>query len=174
MVCRKFLNHEYYLAYFEKGFIILSNPLVTERDNLKVGRGDIIIDEVKVDRHIIVKPYECDVKKLNCASLCCMRGCIVTSKEVERLNKHLPEIAYYLGAERRGIIEKTGRSLPTVKNSVQEGARFILKKRRQLPSFWKRMKNRSVYPISRTDASSFIIKRGSVYAPSTHTPWKTG
>lgn len=76
-----------------------------------MGRQNIIIDEVKVDRHILVKPYECDVKKLNCASLCCMRGCIITSREIERLNKHLPEIVTYLSPDRREIIEKSGTFL---------------------------------------------------------------
>ncbi len=113
----------------------MSNPIIKERCNRKVGRGDIIIDEVKVDRHIVIKPYECDVKKLNCASLCCMRGCIVTSKEVERLNKHLPEIANYLGAERRGIIEKNGTFLADCKKQCPEGCEIHPEEKKAVTQF---------------------------------------
>jgi len=100
-----------------------------------VGRHEIIIDEVKVDRHIIVKPYECDVKKLNCASLCCMRGCIITSKEVERLNKHLPEIAEYLSLERRGIIAKNGTFLADCEKQCPGGCEIHPEEKKAVTQF---------------------------------------
>jgi hypothetical protein len=101
----------------------------------QVGRRDIIIDEVRVDRHILVKPYECDVKKLNCASLCCMRGCIITAKEIERLNKHLSGILPYLSPNRRGIIEKAGAYLADCEKQCPGGCEILPEEKRAVTQF---------------------------------------
>lgn len=98
----------------------------------------VIIDEVKVDRHILVKPYECDVKKLNCASLCCMRGCIITSKEVERLNQHLPQIIAYLNRKNREIIEKNGTFLADCEKQCPGGCEIHPEEKKAVNQFLKK------------------------------------
>jgi len=120
-----------------------------------VGRQNIIIDEVKVDRHILVKPYECDVKKLNCASLCCMRGCIITSREIERLNKHLPEIVAYLSPDRRDLIEKNGTFLADCNKQCPGGCEIHPEEKKAVTQFLE--KNEKPKCISYTEDGCLFL-----------------
>lgn len=138
-----------------------------EWDNQEVKRNDILIDDVKVDRHIVIKPYECDVKKLNCASLCCMRGCIVTSKEIGRINNHLPEITKYLSPERREIIEKNGSYLADCEKQCPGGCEIHPEEKKAVIQFLE--KNEKPKCISYIeDGCIFLYDKGGTSLCAIH------
>lgn len=132
-----------------------------------MGRQEIIIDEVKVDRHILVKPYECDVRKLNCASLCCMRGCIITSKEVERLNKHLPEIIAYLGSDRREIIEKKRTFLADCEKQCPGGCEIHPEEKKAVTQFLEKREKPKCISYTE-DGCLFLYSKGDIRLCAIH------
>jgi len=68
----------------------------------------IEIDGVLVDRRIFTTHFICDVVLQNCRSACCHGGCIITSREIERIRPHLGGIVRYLPEAKRAFLEQEG------------------------------------------------------------------
>jgi len=62
------------------------------------------IEGIRVDKKILTTPYTCDPLLYGCQSQCCYRGCILNQAEIDKIILHLPRIASYLPAEKRGAL----------------------------------------------------------------------